>query len=140
MTDEKIKFKKASSLRYREAILKLLSSGAFSNHEISERVHLASKSTRRYISAMRRAGEVYVSGHRVELRAHGRGFPVPLYKAGNGKDAVFKARTKAQLHREYLRRRRADPVRYMIYLNKLKLQRVKPVAQPELAMFFGRAA
>lgn len=141
MTDWKIKFVKRASLRNVEAIKAALTK-PMSIHELSELVYLEPKTVRRYVSALRfkEQKEIYVAGHRILIRKHGKPFPVPLYAVGNKRDAVFKAQTKAENSKLYIERRKADPERWDLYLAKIRASNLKPKQQDELAYFFGRAA
>lgn len=141
MTDWKIKFVKRASLRNVEAIKAALTE-PMSIHELSACVHLGQKAVRRYVSALRtkEQKEIYVAGHRILIRKHGKPCPVPLYALGNKPDAVFKAQSKAQNSKRYIERRKADLERWDKYLAKIRAARIKPKPQDELAHFFGMAA
>jgi predicted ArsR family transcriptional regulator len=107
---------------------------------IGTKLHMCRHTVSSYMRNLRTEGKAHISGWvSVPCTDPKRGSrPQPLFKAGRGKDAVYKPQTDYERGRLYQVRRKADEDRHDRYLAKARIYQRKGVKpQPELAAFFG---
>lgn len=107
---------------------------------ISEALHMHRHTVSYYLRDLRDAGRIHINGWaKVPCADPAKGTrPQPLFRAGPGKDAVYKPQTDYERGRLYQVRRKADEDRHDRYLAKARIYQRKTVKpQRELAAFFG---
>lgn len=130
--------RKASQIRLAK-IMELFASEPQTTAMLAKELHMSVQHAREYVKRLRAFKKIYRCGFKRE-GASGR--KSPLYALGNKRDVpIPKAKTDAELCRDYRRRLKADPDRYIKYRGRINIAyRIKnPKRDEVVAALFGKS-
>lgn len=126
-------FRNAASRARLERVLKLLAA-PHTKLELAEATNIGHNAMKHYLNALKADGKIYIFA----WQPNSPGSPSPIYLAGEGKDKRRpRAMTAAQKTRAH---RLRSPESFVIEMERKRLQRIKPAADPLAVALFGVAA
>lgn len=121
----KMQFNTELSLRRLERIQEFLRGGVATVQEIADSIHMSKRWAYEYVNYLHGQRKIYISSYRRVIRTNKSGLWIPVYRWGEGKDAVRPAaRTMAENSRKY---RRNPERRDDILEQKRKSRRLKSI-------------